>query len=238
MTKGTVLVTGASGRTGALCVKLLQEQGWSVRAMVRSAEKGEALKGPNTEIVVGNVADPQSVAAAMQGVDYVILASSAAPQMKPGGQGPQDMFYPEDATPAIVDEQGGKNIVDAAKAAGVKHVVVISSMGVTQPGHYLNRLGNGNILIHKLAAEDYLRASGLSYTIIRPGGLVDTLTHQNELVVMTGDPADVRGAISRLNVAKVTVAALTSPNAKNKTFELISKEGPETTDYDALFARV
>lgn len=69
-----------------------------------------------------------------------------------------------------VDWLGQKAGIDAAKAAGVKQVILISSMGGTDPNHELNKLGNGNILQWKRKAEQYLVASGMSYTIIHPGG--------------------------------------------------------------------
>ena len=72
-----------------------------------------------------------------------------------------------------MDWEGQKRQIDAAKAAGVKQVVLVSSMGITQKENRLNTLGNGNILVWKRKAEEYLIASGLPYTIIHPGGLSD-----------------------------------------------------------------
>lgn len=69
-----------------------------------------------------------------------------------------------------VDWVGQKAQIDAAKAAGVKQVVLVSSMGGTDPENALNKLGDGNILQWKRKAEQYLMASGLTYTIIHPGG--------------------------------------------------------------------
>jgi uncharacterized protein YbjT (DUF2867 family) len=74
------------------------------------------------------------------------------------------------APAAQVDWQGQKAQFDAAKAAGVGHVVVVSSMGGTQPDNNLNRIGGGNILVWKRKAEMYLKDSGLPYTILHPGG--------------------------------------------------------------------
>lgn len=79
---------------------------------------------------------------------------------------------------AQVDWEGQKRQIDAAKAAGVKQVVLVSSMGITQKENRLNALGNGNILVWKRKAEEYLIASGLPYTIIHPGGLSDDKVQQ------------------------------------------------------------
>lgn len=69
-----------------------------------------------------------------------------------------------------IDWVGQKLQIDAAKAAGVKQVILVSSMGGTDPENMLNKLGEGNILQWKRKAEQYLAASGVPYTIIHPGG--------------------------------------------------------------------
>ncbi len=73
-----------------------------------------------------------------------------------------------------IDWLGQKAQIDAAKEAGVKKVVLISSMGGTDENNPLNKLGDGNILIWKRKAEEYLIDSkAFTYTIIHPGGLID-----------------------------------------------------------------
>ena len=86
-----------------------------------------------------------------------------------------------------VDWLGQKAQIDAAKAAGVKQVVVVGSMGVTQPENFLNTLGNGNILLWKRRAEQYLVESGVPYTIIHPGGLLDAKGGERELMLGVDD---------------------------------------------------
>ena len=76
---------------------------------------------------------------------------------------------------AQVDWLGQKAQIDAAREAGVKKVVLISSMGGTDVNNPLNKLGDGNILVWKRKAEEYLISDGgcISHTIIHPGGLID-----------------------------------------------------------------
>ena len=69
-----------------------------------------------------------------------------------------------------VDWQGQKAQFDAAQSAGIKHVVLVSSMGGTKPDSTLNKIGDGNILVWKRKAEKYLIDTGLAYTIFHPGG--------------------------------------------------------------------
>lgn len=75
--------------------------------------------------------------------------------------------------PVQVDWVGQKNQIDAAVKAGVKKIILVSSMGGTDPSNMLNRIGGGNILLFKRKAEEYLIAQGIDYTIIHPGGLID-----------------------------------------------------------------
>ena len=119
-------------------------------------------------------------------------------------------------------------------------------MGGTNPNHPLNRMGNGNILIWKRKAEQYLIDSGIDYTIIRAGGLVDSMGGVRQLLVGKNDnlrnyPSDGSpSTIPRADVASVVVKALSEPNARNKAFDIISKPedtpGAEvTTDFISLF---
>lgn len=85
-----------------------------------------------------------------------------------------DFTFKEGQFPEQIDWLGQKAQLDAAKEAGVKKVVLISSMGGTDEKNPLNKLGDGNILIWKRKAEEYLINSGaFIYTIIHPGGLID-----------------------------------------------------------------
>ena len=111
--------------------------------------------------------------------------------------------------------------IDAAKAAGVKRFVFVSSMGGTQPDNFLNSIGKradgagGDILLWKRKAERYLVASGLEYSIIHPGGLVDDPGAKRELRVGVGDQLlqEEFRQVPRADVARVCCAALTAPEA-------------------------
>ncbi|CAI9098248.1 OLC1v1034862C1 [Oldenlandia corymbosa var. corymbosa] len=142
-----------------------------------------------------------------------------------------------------VDWIGQKNQIDAAKAAGVKQIVLVGSMGGTNPNHPLNSIGNGNILVWKRKAEQYLADSGIPYTIIRAGGLQDKEGGVRELLVGKDDEllqTETR-TIARADVAEVTIQALQFEEAKNKAFDLASKPegtGTPTTDFKALFSQI
>ena len=141
---------------------------------------------------------------------------------------------------------GQKNQIDIAETAGVQHIVLVGSMGGTNPNHPLNRMGNGNILIWERKAEHYLIDSGIDYTIIRAGGLLDKQGGVRQLLVGKNDnlrnyPSDGSpSTIPRADVASVVVQALKQSNARNKAFDIISKpedaaDAVVTTDFASLF---
>lgn len=221
--KPLVMVAGATGKTGALVVAQLQAEGYPVRAFVRSAAKAAERLGPEVEAVVGDLRDPASIAAALDGVDVLInAAGSGVPAA-------------DDNMPEHVDFKGTRNLADAAAAAGVGRYVLVSSMGVTDDDHQLNRLFN-NILVWKRMGEEAVVASGISYTIVRPGGLNDGPGNAQKVIFEQGDLPGLNKAISRADVARVCVATLQQEEARNKVFEIYAKDGEPQTDFAGEFA--
>ena len=221
--KPLVLVAGATGKTGVLVVQQLKAKGYPVRAFVRNAQKAADRLGPDVEAVVGDLRDPASIAATLDGVNVVVNAAGSG------------VPAPDDNMPEHVDFEGARNLADAAAAAGVGHYVLISSMGATQDDHQLNRLFN-NILIWKRKGEEAVAASGIPYTIIRPGGLNDGPGHEQTVIFEQGDLPGLEKAISRADVARVTVAAVKDDGARNKVFEIYARDGEPQTGFSGEFA--
>lgn len=130
--------------------------------------------------------------------------------------------------PEMVDYIGQKKQIDFAKKLGVKHVILVSSMGVLDPNNFLNQIGkdkegngHGDILLWKRKAEKYLCLSGLQYTIIHPGGLVDTAPSSQELSLDVDDNLMKREtkSISRGDVANLCIAALTESGDRSVSFD-------------------
>ncbi|KAL3536409.1 hypothetical protein ACH5RR_004870 [Cinchona calisaya] len=248
LSKSTVLVTGAGGRTGQIVYKKLKERSdqYIARGLVRTEESKEKMGGAD-DVYVGDIRNFDSIVPAIEGIDALIILTSAVPKMKPGfdpTKGGRPEFYFEDgAYPEQVDWIGQKNQIDAAKAAGVKQIVLVGSMGGTNPNHPLNSLGNGNILIWKRKAEQYLADSGIPYTIIRAGGLQDKEGGLRELLIGKDDELlqlETR-TIPRADVAEVSIQALQFEEAKKKAFDLASKPegtGTPTKDFKALFSQI
>ena len=220
---GTVLVAGATGRTGRLIVQRLQAHGIDFRLFVQSGVKAVELFGPEIvdRLVIGSVLNNKEVEAAMQQIDAVICAI--------GG----NVMNPDAPPPSAIDRDGVIRLASSAKAAGVKTFVLVSSLAVTHPEHPLNKYGR--VLDMKLAGEDGVRKlygeAGFRYTILRPGGLIDGPAFHHALHFDTGDR--ITGTINRGDVAEAAVISLWHPKAENRTFELI-KANDEEVEHTSL----
>ncbi|MCY3940960.1 MAG: SDR family oxidoreductase [Gammaproteobacteria bacterium] len=221
--KPLVLVAGATGGTGSLVVAELIEQGYPVRAFVRDTAKAAERLGADVEAVVGDLKDPASITAALDGVGAVINAAGAS-----AGGGPGN-------TAENVDFEGARNLAEAALAAGAGQYVLVSSRGVTDDDHYLNRMFN-NILIWKRRGEEAVAASGIPYTIVRPGGLSDDSGGNQTVIFEQGDSRSEGIWITRADVARVCVSALAHEAALNKVFEIHAEDGEPQADFAAEFA--
>lgn len=247
-----VLVTGATGRTGFLTLQKLRQapEEFAAIGFARSEAKVKELFGSTDDFFLGDIRDKSALTKALAGCQALVILTSAIPRMKAPpqpGERPTFEFEPG-GMPEEIDYQGQRNQIDAAIAAGLDHVVLIGSMGGTQSNHPLNQMGQGNILVWKRQAEAYLIDSGIDYTIIRAGGLLDEPGGLRELLVskqdvfLTNTPNGIPPSIPRADVAEVAVQALREPEARNKAFDLISKpaEDPSaavTKDFAALFAQ-
>jgi uncharacterized protein YbjT (DUF2867 family) len=149
-----ILIVGASGRLGGLVARRLLADGRQVRAMSRNPGSVAELGRLGAEIVQGDQRDPQSLAAACRGVGVVFTATHAFNSS--GSNGPD-----------AVDDLGNRHLIDAARAAGVRLVVFTSILGA-RADHPVN------MYRYKYATEQYLRDSGLGYTILRPAPFMET----------------------------------------------------------------
>ncbi len=206
------LVVGATGQTGRRIVEQLVKRQIPVRAMVRDRARASEILPAAAEMVVGDVLEPGTLRAAIADCTVILSATGAAPSFNPVG-------------PYQVDYEGTKNLVDAAKAAQIQHFVMVSSLCTSQFFHPLNLFWL--ILVWKQQAEQYLKRSGLVYTIVRPGGLKNTEEHPP--IVMSGADTLFDGSISRDQVAQVCIEALSQKAARDKIVEIVSR--PEAVEY-------
>ncbi|KAG7337201.1 NAD-dependent epimerase/dehydratase [Nitzschia inconspicua] len=152
--------------------------------------------------------------------------------------------------PEKVDYEGQVNQIELAKQLGISHVVVVSSMGGTDQDNFLNSVGkvkdkktgkttgNGDILLWKRRAEKYLVESGLDYTIIHPGGLIDTPGGKEEFVLDVDDQLykgpNRSTRISREDLADLCVASLSVGKGQKVSFDCITRPIQPTSDNGAI----
>lgn len=198
-----LIVFGASGGTGRQVVLEGLKRGHQVTAFIRSGSEAAlsafTTTGPGTlRLVVGDIFDPESVKAAMQGHDAALCALGSS-----------------SLTRTTVRSQGTENILRAAQACGVRRVLVVSAMGVGESWSTLSWFHKFFFatLLHSSrrdheAQEAAVKASELAWTIFRPSGLTDgPVTGRYQL-----GPA-VRGSTSRISRADVAHALLTELDA-------------------------
>merc|ERR1711871_1486058 len=187
-------------------------------------------------IYVGDVTKPDTLVSAMANVDRLIITVGAAPHC---GIQYLGCKYSEGAYPKDIDWLGTKNQVLAAKAAGAKHVVLVSAMGTTTPDTFLDKMGHGWDLFYKLNAEAFIMASGLAFTIVKPGGLTMD-KGGNQMYVGHEDVFHGTDSheIARADVAAVLTEACKNPSeAANTRFDLVADtKKPGDGNFKALFA--
>jgi uncharacterized protein YbjT (DUF2867 family) len=218
----TVLVVGATGSIGRLVVEEAIREGYHTRALVRDRHRARQLP-PEAEVVVGDVTQPATLPAAVAGVDAVVFTLGSDGAGKVGAEN--------------VDYGGVRNVL-AALGTRTARIALMTSIGVT------NRTGsyNRSTQAHdwKRRSERLVRASGLPYTIVRPGWFDYNAPDEHALVLLQGDTRQAGdssdGAVARRQIAEVLVRSLASDAALRKTFELVAIAGPESDEFDALFA--
>lgn len=201
----TILVGGATGRTGFRIVQLLNQQGYRVRGMTRNRQRAQETFGSEIEWVEADVRDPDSLAAAFNGVNKFINAVGTESRGR-------------ENTPEQVNYLGMISLVDAAKSAGVTYFGLISSGGVTDAEAYIAQ-DRQDSLTWTFKGEEYLRASGLAYTVVRPGGMRDYPAGENGILLLQKEEFGA-GLITRSDVAAVMVECLANPHAIRKTFTI------------------
>jgi uncharacterized protein YbjT (DUF2867 family) len=191
-----ILITGATGHIGKELIPFLLESGQSIRVLVRD-EKKVAPLDPCIERVVGDWNKLETLASAMEGVERVFLVT--------------------------FETQQDMNVIEAAKRAGVQHIVKLSTLEATE--HKI-KVGKWHY-----EREELIRASGLDWTLIRPGMFMsnsidwwsDSIKHQGSVFFPGGKKGKVAPVDPR-DVAKVSALALTQPGHNGQAYELTGTE--------------
>jgi uncharacterized protein YbjT (DUF2867 family) len=204
----TVAIAGGHGKIALLLGGLLAQRGDTVRGLIRNPDHEDDLRAAGIEPVICDLESGSDVAAAVRGADAVVFAAGAGP-----GSG--------DARKKTVDLGGAVKLIEAAKAGGISRYLIVSSMGADKAPED-GAEGFGAYLQAKFEADEAVRASGLDYTIVRPGGLTDD---PGTGLVSIAEHLD-RGKVPRADVAAVFVACLDTPSTIGKSFDLLSGTTP------------
>jgi nucleoside-diphosphate-sugar epimerase len=208
----TVLVAGATGRTGQALLKELAAQGYEVRALTRDVEDSKKEIGGPYEWVQTDIRIKAQVDAAFKDrkIDYVVSAIGSRAWI--GMNSPQ-----------FVDYLGTKLLAEAGKAAGVKHMVVVSVGNIGPHKDVTQSPSFGYLEYWKVKGEDAVKRSGLGYTIVGPGGLTEQPSGQRP-IRLTARVSYKSGQIAIGDAAMVAVDALKNPAARNKAFGIVSDD--------------
>jgi len=223
-----ILVVGATGRLGGAITQTLLAQGKSVRILVRRnspsvelakqglATSAETLIAAGAQPVYGDLKERASLDPACQGIDIVITTANSAPR---GG----------DDNPQTVDRDGNRNLIDAAKAAGVKQFIFVSTLGASpdSPVPFLAAKGQ---------TDAYLIASGMAYTILAPTSYMEVWPAMvvgmpvatGRSVTLVGEARGRQSFISAADVAAYAVACVENPDAIN---QYLAISGPQVFSY-------
>ena len=200
--KQNILVAGANGTTGRIIINLLvKSETYRPIAMVRKQDQKDYFEKNNVSTIVADLEEDLSYA--VKNVHKVIFA---------GGSKGKNVLG--------VDQEGAKRLTDAAKDAGVEKFVMLSAMGADNPSRNKDLQA---YLEAKKNADDYLRASGLDYSIVRPGHLTN---EEGSGKIQLKKRFENPGKISRADVAKTLVDVLEDGVMQNQFFEIITGDTP------------
>ncbi|MCP3029253.1 NAD(P)H-binding protein [Halobacillus sp. A5] len=199
-----VLVIGANGKVGRHIAYKLKEAHYTPVAMVRSTEQIPQFEEKGIATVLGNL--EKDFESAFYNIDAVIFAAGSGPDTG------------ADKT-ILIDQEGAIKAIERAKHFGVQRFVMLSSMAADRPES--GPSGLRHYLYAKHRADEYLKQSGLSYTIVRPGRLTN---EEGTGRVQLQEHMNNFGEIPREDAAEAIVRLLSIPKAENKSYDLISGE--------------
>ena len=220
-----ILVTGGTGFVGPRVVHALRAQGRDVRALVRSPDHAGRLTSLGVELATGDVTDAASLEAAAAGCTHVVHLVAIIKGR------PQEFER--------VMTQGTRNLIAAAKGAGVERFVLMSALGTSEQSRTAVPYFGA-----KWAMEQDVAASGLEHTIFRPsfvfgrGGALPTFMKQvrySPVVSVIGSGTQHIQPIWVDDVAEYFARGVDLPEAANRTFEL---GGPDVVTWDGLYRTI
>lgn len=202
-----VLVVGANGQIGKHLVKLLKESDeYSVTAFVRTEQQAREFEDFGVEAVMGNLeATVGELEEALKGSDAVVFTAGS------GGKTGYDKTL-------LIDLDGAVKVMEAAENAGIQRFIMVSALQAHNRQNWNEQIKPYYVAKHY--ADRVLVQSELTYTIIRPGGLLNEPGTGRVTIAENLE----RGMIPREDVAKTILAAINEESTFNKSFDLVSGE--------------
>jgi uncharacterized protein YbjT (DUF2867 family) len=224
----TVLVTGATGFVGPHVVHALRARDLPVRALVRDPGHAARLQSWGVELARGDVTDPSSLRSAVAGVDTVIHLVA--------------IIVGRPADFERIMAQGTRDLVAAAKEAGVRRFVLASALGLDESTKDAVPYYRA-----KWAMETAVKESGLEYVIFRPsfvfgkdGGVLPTFVRLARFAPVTPVIGSGAGRLQPIwveDVAEYFARAVDEPGVANRTFEIGGPDAPTWNEFWDLLKR-
>ena len=220
-----ILIVGATGVLGQETLRRLLADGYQVRAMTRSPDRGRELARQGASVVIGDLIDAESLARACDGVDRVFVAAHSAL-----GRG----RYRSEA----VDDAGHRALIDAARVAGVDRFVYTSALGAA-PDHPVDFFRT------KFAVEQYLQSSGLDFAVLRPSAFMEWHAHtfngksvlERGRTTLFGSGNKPRNFVAARDVAQIAVIALLTASPRQRILEVGGPGNFSNNQVAQLYAR-
>lgn len=205
-----VLIVGANGQIGQHLVKEMKSEGkHEPIAFVRKEEQQKDFEDQGVEARLGNLEDGiEEIAKRMKKVDAVVFTAGS------GGSTGDDKTL-------LIDLDGAVKVMEAAKMTGIERFVMVSAFGAESRDRWSEELKP--YYVAKYFADEWLKDTGLNYTIIRPGMLTNDESIEKVLISETIDENEIM-SIPRSDVAKVILASLDNSHTYRKTFDLLTGE--------------
>jgi uncharacterized protein YbjT (DUF2867 family) len=198
-----VVVAGGHGKVGLRLLRLLAERGHRARGLIRNTDHAPDLEELGAEPVLCDIEALDDISGCCEGADAVVFAAGAGP-----GSGAERK--------RTVDYGGAVKLMQA----GISRYVMVSAISVDRPNEWSEQMRP--YYEAKADADRRLLESGLNYTIVRPGGLIDD---PGTGLVTVG--TDLKGGeVPRQDVAATLLAVLEMPSTVGKTFEVVSGDTP------------
>jgi len=210
-----IFIVGGHGKIALRFERLASQAGHSVRAMARNPDHSGDIEATGAEPVVADI-ETDDITGVVKGADVVVFAAGAG-----AGSGTERK--------KTVDLGGAIKLIDAATANGIVRYLMVSAISADKPSRWSRQMRP--YYEAKAGADEALMASGLDYTVVRPGSLTDD---PGTGLVDIAPNLKRGGGVPRDDVAAVLLASIEEPNTVGKAFDLLGGDTPITEALSSL----